>query len=92
MADPPRGRIVDPRLSNVNADVLRKRNEKPVSVTSPALEWAAIQASALTTPAGRSLYPWELDTIQDIFQSGVDAFRIRIVETSILNAGACQQE
>jgi len=86
MGNPQHGRILDPRLSNVKPDVLRNRNDKPVSLTSPALEWAAIQASAVTTPGGRPLYVWELDTIQDIFQNGVDASRIRIVETSILNA------
>jgi hypothetical protein len=86
MPDPPRGRIVDPRLSNIAPDVLRGRNDQPVSITSPALEWAAIQASILTSPGGRGLYPWELDVIQDIFQGGVDAWRIRVVETTILNA------
>jgi hypothetical protein len=86
MPDPPRGRVVDPRLWNVAPDVLRGRNDQPVSVTSPALEWAAIQASAITSPGGRALYQWELDTLQDIFQSGLDASRIRVVETRILNA------
>ncbi len=86
MADPPRGRNFDPRLSNINRDVLQRRHDQPVSVTSPALEWAAIQTSALTSPGGRDLYGWELDVIQDIFQGGVDASRIRVVETRILNA------
>ena len=86
MGDSPRDRIFDPRLSNISNDVLRRRNDQPVSITSPALEWAAIQASAITSPGGRELYQWELDTILDIFQSGVDTSRIRVVETRILNS------
>src|SRR5690348_4963786 len=86
MPDSARDRIFDSRLSKINKDILRSRNDRPVNVTSPALEWAAIQASALTSPGGRVLLQWELDLIQDVFQSGVDTSRIRIVETCILNA------
>jgi hypothetical protein len=76
----------DPRLSNIPANVLRNRRDQPVSVTSPALEWAAIQASAITSPFGRRLYKWESDIIDDIFQGAVDSTRIRIVEVRIVNA------
>jgi hypothetical protein len=87
MADRPnRGRIIDPRLANIPADVLRKRTDNPVSITSPALEWSAIQLAAITNPFGRALYQWEYEIVHDIFQGGLDASRIRIVETRLLNA------
>jgi len=86
MPDPPRPWAPDPRLSDVPADVLRNRRDQPVRVTSPVLEWSAIQLSAVTNPVGRSLYLWEMDIIRDIFQGGVDAARVRIVEARILNA------
>lgn len=96
MSDPKRPQrrpwFADPRLTNpgpglkaVPASVLRSRNDKPVSITSPALEWAAIQAAAVTSPDGRSLYQWERKIIDDIFQNGVDAGRVRIVEARLLN-------
>ena len=87
MPDPPNsGRIVDPRLGNVPADVLRRRTDRPVSITSPVLEWSAIQLAAVTSPFGRALYQWEYDIVHDIFEGGLDASRIRIVEAHILNA------
>jgi hypothetical protein len=87
MPDPPnRGRIVDPRLSDIPDNVLRNRTDRPVSVTSPVLEWTAIQLAAVANPFGRALYDWEYDIVHDIFESGLDASRIRIVETRILNA------
>jgi hypothetical protein len=87
MPDPPNsGRIVDPRLGDVRADVLRRRNDRPVSVTSPVLEWSAIQLAAVTSPFGRALHQWEFDIVHDIFQDGLDASRIRIVETRIMSA------
>lgn len=86
MTDPNRPWSPDPRLSGVPADVLRRRRDSPVSVTSPVLEWSAIQLSALTNPIGRSLYEWERAVIRDIFHTGVDASRIRVVETQVLNA------
>jgi len=86
MPDPNRGRIIDPRLGNIPAGVLRNRTDQPVSVTSPVLEWTAIQLAAVANPFGRALYDWEYEIVHDIFQSGLDASRIRIVETCILNA------
>jgi len=79
-------RILDPRLANVPPDVLRNRTDRPVSITSPVLEWTAIQLAAVANPFGRALYEWEYDIVRDIFQSGLDASRIRIVETRIMNA------
>ncbi|HEY4304720.1 MAG TPA: hypothetical protein VGM82_09645 [Gemmatimonadaceae bacterium] len=76
----------DPRLGNIPSNVLRNRQDKPVTVTSPALEWAAIQAAAITSPFGRRLYGWERDTVDDIFQGAVDTARIRIAEVRVLNA------
>jgi len=83
MADP---RIVDPRLRPVPSSVLTRRNDSPVSLTFPALEWAAIQLAAVGNPFGRALYDWEYEIVHDIFRSGLDASRIRIVETRIMNA------
>ncbi len=83
---PPRQWAPDPRLGNIPSDTLRNRHDLPVQVTSPALEWAAIQLGAVVNPLGRPLYLWESKLITDIFQSGVDATRIRIVETRLLNA------
>jgi hypothetical protein len=83
---PPNRRIVDPRLGNVPADVLRNRTDRPVSVTFPALEWTAIQLAAVANPFGRALYDWEYEIVHDIFESGLDASRVRIVETRIMNA------
>lgn len=83
---PPRQWAPDPRLGNIPADTLRNRRDEPVRVNSPALEWAAIQLGAVVNPIGRPLYLWEHEIITDIFQSGVDAARVRIVETRILNA------
>jgi hypothetical protein len=80
-----RSRILDPRLGNIPANVLRNRNDRPVSITSPALEWAAIQAAAIANPFGRALYEWEYEIVHDIFRSGLDASRVRIVETRIMN-------
>lgn len=80
-----RRRIIDPRLGGVSPDVLRNRTDRPVSVTSPALEWAAIQLGAVANPFGRALYEWEYAIVHDLFQSGLDASRIRIVETRIMN-------
>jgi hypothetical protein len=85
MSDPfPRPFVLDPRLSGVPAETLRSRRDRPVQLTFPALEWAAIQLAAVTSPFGRPLYLWESEIIQDIFQRGVDASRVRIVETRIL--------
>ena len=86
MPDPPQGRIFDPRLGNIPRSVLASRLDRPVSITSPVLEWSAIQLAAITSPFGRALYQREYDIVHDIFESGVDASRIRIVETHILNA------
>lgn len=86
MTPPNRPWAPDPRLSDVPADVLRSRRDRPVMITSPALEWSAIQLSAITSPFGRALYQWEYEIIHDIFQTGVDASRIRVVEARILNA------
>ncbi len=77
---------LDPRLSGVKPDVLRNRKESPLTFSSPALEFAAIQLSAITSPIGRPLTPTERSIIDDIFQSAVDAGRVRITETHILNA------
>lgn len=77
---------VDPRLSGVRPDVLRTRKDAPVQFTSPALEFAAIQLSAITSPMGRPLTPTERAIIDDMYQSCVDADRVRIVEANILNA------
>jgi len=87
MPDPPNSRpwVFDPRLGNVPNSVLRSRSDSWVSVSSPALEWSAIQLSAATN-IGRALYQWEFDAVQDIFRGAVDAFRVRVVETTILNA------
>jgi hypothetical protein len=88
MAPPDRRRIVDPRLTaeGIPTSVLRNRNDRPVSVTSPVLEWTAIQLAAVTSPFGRALYDWEYDIVHDIFRSGLDCSRVRIVEAQILNA------
>ncbi len=87
MTDTPnRPRILDPRLSQISPDVLRNRTDRPVSITSPVLEWAAIQAAAIVNPFGRALYEWEYEIVSDVFQTGLDASRIRIVETRIMNA------
>jgi hypothetical protein len=86
MPDPLRPWAPDPRLRDIPADVLRGRRDRPVSLSSPALEWAAIQLAAVTSPVGRALYMWEGDVIRDIFRGAVDAARIRIVEARILNA------
>jgi hypothetical protein len=86
MTDPTRPWSPDPRLRGIPADTLRMRRDQPVMITSPALEWSAIQLSAITSPFGRALFQWEYDVIRDIFQSGVDASRIRVVEARILNA------
>ncbi len=86
MTDPTRPWSPDPRLSNVPADVLRQRRDSPVNVSSPALERTLIQLGALVNPIGRALYEWERAVVRDIFQTGVDASRIRIVETQVLNA------
>lgn len=85
-APPPRHWAPDPRLGNIPSDALRDRHDQPVQITSPALEWTAIQLGAVVNPLGRRLYDWERDVITDIFHSGVDATRVRIVETRILNA------
>ena len=77
---------LDPRLSGVKPDVLRNRKESPLTFSSPALEFAAIQLSAITSPIGRPLTPTERSIIDDIFQSAVDAGRVRITETHILNS------
>jgi hypothetical protein len=45
--NPQRPRATDPRLRNVPADVLRRRDDEPVSLTSPALEWTIIQLGQL---------------------------------------------
>jgi hypothetical protein len=86
MPDPPNERIFDPRLGNIPRGVLANRTDRPVSVTSPVLEWSAIQLSAITSPFGRALHQREFEIINDIFAGGVDASRIRIVEARILNA------
>lgn len=83
MADP---WAPDPRLGPISPDTLRSRRDRPVQLTSPALEWATIQLGAIVNPFGRALYEWERGIITDIFRSGVDATRVRIVETRILNA------
>lgn len=77
---------VDPRLADVHSKVLRNREDSPVQITSPALQFAAIQLSAITSPIGRALTPTERDIIDDIYQKSVDAGRVRIVEAHILNA------
>jgi hypothetical protein len=86
MPDPPRPFVFDPRLSDISQSVLQNRNDQPVSITSPVLEWSAIQLAAITSPNGRPLYLWESDIINDIYQGGVDASRVRIVEARLLNA------
>ncbi|MEO7361895.1 MAG: hypothetical protein ABI120_16305 [Gemmatimonadaceae bacterium] len=78
--------ILDPRLSGVKPEVLQKRKDSPIRLRSPALEYAAIQLSAITSPFGRPLTPTERDIVDDIFKSSVDAGRVRIVEAHILNA------
>ena len=85
---PPQTWTLDPRLTGdgLRPDQLRGRSDRPVSVTSPALEWSAIYLSQLTSPVGRSLYTWEADIIDDVYQGSVDHARVRIVETSVLNA------
>src|SRR5262249_1653926 len=80
-----RDRIVDPRLGNTPANVLKNRNTRPVTVSSPAREWTAIQLAAIANPFGRALYDWEYRIVHDIFLSSLDASRIRIVETRIMN-------
>lgn len=77
---------LDPRLSDVSPDVLRMRKDSPVRITSPALQYAAIQLSAITSPIGRRLTPTERDIIDDMYLTSVDAGRVRIVEAHILNA------
>ena len=77
---------LDPRLSDVNPGVLRNRKDSPIQLRSPALEFAAIQLSAITSPIGRELTPTERAIIDDIYVSCVDAGRVRIVEAHILNA------
>lgn len=86
MPDPPRPWQPDPRLGNIPTDVLRRRYDSPVSVTSPVLEWSAIQLSQLTSPIGRRLYQTEIDLLTPIYQSSLDLSRIRVVEVSVLNA------
>lgn len=82
----PRPWSPDPRLPGIPADTLRNRQDRPVSITSPALEWSAIQLAAITSPIGRSFHQWEFDIISDIYQTSVDAARVRVVEARILNA------
>jgi|GEM_PF-2656509 len=77
---------LDPRLSNVNPNVLRNRKESPLKFSSPALEYAAIQLSAITSPIGRRLTTTERSIVDDIFASSVDAERVRVTETNIFNA------
>src|SRR5688572_19978656 len=79
-------RIVDPRLRGVPANILRNRTDRPVAITSPVLEWTAIQLAAIANPFGRALYDWEFEIVHGIFRSSLDASRIRIVETRIMNA------
>lgn len=86
MPDPARPWAPDPRLAGVPSDVLRARQDRPLDVRFPALEHAAIQLSAVTSPLGRGLYEWELAVIRDVFQRGVDAARVRVVEANVLNA------
>jgi hypothetical protein len=86
MTPPNRPWTPDPRLSGIPAGTLRNRHDSPVQITSPALEWSAIQLAAVTSPFGRAFHQWEYDIINDIFQGGVDASRIRVVEARILNA------
>ncbi len=84
MPDPPRPFVFDPRLSDILPGVLQNRNDQPVSITSPVLEWSAIQLAAITSP--NSQRAWESDIINDIYQGGVDASHVRIVEVRLLNA------
>lgn len=77
---------LDPRLSGIKPDTLRMRKDSPPRFSSPALEYAAIQLSAITSPIGRALTPTERAIVDDIYQSAVDAGRVRITETYILNA------
>jgi hypothetical protein len=77
---------IDPRLSDISPAVLQKRKDSPVQLTSPALQFAAIQLSAITSPIGRPLTPTERAILDDIYQTSVDAGRVRIVEAHILNA------
>lgn len=86
MSDPSRPFVLDPRLGNMSPDVLRNRRDRPVQLTSPALERLTIQLGHVINPLGRALYGWELDIVRDIFHSGVDASRIRVVETRVLAA------
>jgi hypothetical protein len=87
MSDPAnsRPRVFDPRLRDIPNSVLRNRKDSWVSVSSPVLEWSAIQLSAATN-IGRGLYQWEIDEVQDMFRGALDTGRIRVVETTILNA------
>lgn len=86
MPDPPRPWQPDPRLANIPTNVLRNRQDSPVQITSPVLEWTAIQLAAVTSPFGRGLYQWELDMLDPIYRGSLDLSRIRIVEAHILNA------
>ena len=86
MSDPVRPWRPDPRLGNIPAATLQNRQDRPVMVTFPALQFAAIQLSAITSPFGRPLYETELGIITDIYGTSVDARRVRIVEARILNA------
>lgn len=86
MPPPGRGRIIDPRLGGMSPDVLTSRKDRPVAITFPALEWAAIQAAAIGNPFGRALYDWEYEVVHDVFRASLDASRIRVVETRVMNA------
>ena len=86
MPDPLRPWVPDPRLSDIPTNTLRMRQDRPVTITSPVLEWTAIQLAAIVNPIGRAFNRAELDIIQDIYQGAVDPTRVRVVETRVLNA------
>ena len=89
---PPAGRgattqpSADPRLWWVPPSLLRGRRDRPVSVTSPAIEQLLIQAAALTSPRGRELTGKESRVLAEIFGPSVDLSRIRIVTAMLANA------
>ena len=77
---------LDPRLSKLEASVLRNRKTSPLRFSVAALELAIIRLSAVTSVSGRALSLEERRIVADVFGSSVNAERVRITEARILNS------
>lgn len=76
----------DPRLWYVSPSQLCGHRDRPVSITSPALEQLVSQLAGISALAGRPLGPEERQIVDAVFQTGVDPSRVRIVEARIASA------